>query len=106
MKFSLQIFFLLLHKYVKVYGYSIIFFFSSIFSKGDNFPDFLFAYLEDELFPKWGLLLKERIRLYGNKFFSRVDPMRWEANENDRVTSPESVPMHLNIFYMYFEKLT
>ena len=33
--------------------------FSAMFSKGDNLRDFLFAYLEDKLFPKWGLLLKE-----------------------------------------------
>ena len=26
--------------------------FSTMFSKGDNFCDFLFAYLEDEVFPK------------------------------------------------------
>ena len=25
----------------------------------DSFCDFLFAYLEDEVFTKWGLLLKE-----------------------------------------------
>ena len=33
--------------------------FSAMFLKGDNFRDFLFAYLEDKVFPKWGLLLKE-----------------------------------------------
>ena len=33
--------------------------FSSMFSKGDNFLDFLLAYLEDEVFPNWGLFLKE-----------------------------------------------
>ena len=27
--------------------------FSAIFSNGDNFCNFLFAYLEDEVFPKW-----------------------------------------------------
>ena len=31
--------------------------FSAMFSKGDNFQDFLFAHLEDEVFQKWGLLL-------------------------------------------------
>ena len=30
--------------------------FSAMFSKGDNFRDFLFVYQEDEVFPKWGLL--------------------------------------------------
>ena len=34
---------------------------SAMFSKGDNFRDFMFAYLEDEGFPEWGLLLKENI---------------------------------------------
>ena len=39
----------------KVYGYTSIF--SHHVSKGDDFCDFLFAYQEDEVFPKWGLLL-------------------------------------------------
>ena len=42
---------------------------STIYSKGDNFHDFLLAYLEDEVFPKWGLCLKERICSIGSKFF-------------------------------------
>ena len=33
--------------------------FSGMFSKRDNFCDYLFAYLEDEVIRKWGLLLKE-----------------------------------------------
>ena len=44
---------------LKVYGYTSIFF--AMFSKGGNFLDFLFAYLDDEVFSKWGLLLKKRI---------------------------------------------
>ena len=36
--------------------------FSTMFSKGDNFHDFLLAYLEDEVFPKWGLCLKNLLR--------------------------------------------
>ena len=56
-----------------VHGYTAIFF--SMFSKGGNFRNFPFAYLEDEIDPKWGLLLKERICSDGSKFFSlRVDP--------------------------------
>ena len=43
--------------------------FPTMFSKGDNFHDFLFAYLEGEVFPKRGLLLKERIGSDGSKFF-------------------------------------
>ena len=35
--------------------------FSAMFSNKDSFRDFLFAYLEDEDFPKWGLLFMERI---------------------------------------------
>ena len=42
---------------------------SAMFSKGDNFNDSLFAYLEDEVFPKWGLLLKGTICSSGSKFF-------------------------------------
>ena len=34
--------------------------FSSTFSKGDNFRDFLIACLENYVFPKWDLLSKER----------------------------------------------
>ena len=41
----------------------------STFSKGDNFHDFLFAYLEGEVFPKSGLLFKERIYSDRSKFF-------------------------------------
>ena len=43
--------------------------FFPIFSKGDNFHDFLFAYLEDKVFPKRGLLIKERICSNGSRFF-------------------------------------
>ena len=45
--------------HLKVYGCTSIF--SAMFSKGDNFCDFLFAYLVDEVFPKCGLRLKESI---------------------------------------------
>ena len=43
--------------------------FSALFSKGDNFPDFMCAYLEYKVLLKWGLLLKERICSSGSKFF-------------------------------------
>ena len=36
-------------------------YFPAIFTKGNNFCDFLFAFLDDEALQKWGLLLKERI---------------------------------------------
>ena len=45
----------------------------TIFLKRDNFCDFLFAFLGNEIFSECGLLLKERIC----KFFpSRVGPYR------------------------------
>ena len=54
--------------------------FSAMFSKGDNFRDFLFAYLEDDVFPKWSLLLKERICSKGSKVFPLLDDLFiWEA---------------------------
>ena len=34
--------------------------FSAMFLKGDNFRDLLFAYLEDEIIPKWDLHLTLR----------------------------------------------
>ena len=44
--------------------------FSVTFSKGDNFGDFQFAYLEDKVFPRWGHLLNERISpIAANSFF-------------------------------------
>ena len=58
---------------IKVCGYTPIF--SRQFCKGDNFHDVVFAYLEDEVFPEWGLLLKKRICSDGSKFFPlRDDP--------------------------------
>ena len=66
--------------------------FSAKFSKGDNFYDF--AYLKDEVFPKWCLLLKERICSNGSKLFHEMTSNHMGGNnENDRVASPESVPM-------------
>ena len=47
--------------------------FSTMFSKGDNFCNFLSAFLEDEVFPKWGLLLKERIG--ANSFPYKMTPI-------------------------------
>ena len=45
--------------YWKLYGYTSLSFFCQVF-KGDNFCDFLFALLEEEVFPKWGLLLQNK----------------------------------------------
>ena len=72
--------------------------FPAIFTKGDNFRDFLFAYLEDEIFQKRDLLLKEGTGPIGtNSFFYEMAPFYMAGNnENDRVASPESVSIHLN----------
>ena len=50
--------------------------YSAMLSKGDNYRDFLFAYLEVEVVPIWDLILKERIYSDGLKsfFFIRRDP--------------------------------
>ena len=52
-----------------------------MFLKGDNFCNLLFAYLEDN----------------GSKFFPLWDDPVYMGgdNENDRVASAESVPIHL-----------
>ena len=55
------------------YGHTSIF--SAIFTKRNNFSDFLFASLDDETLPKRDQLLKERICSYRSKSFPlRVDP--------------------------------
>ena len=73
--------------------------FSAMFSKRDNFRDFLFGYL-----PEWGLLLKKRICSDWSKFFSlRVDPKeKGGKNENKIVASPDCVPIHLKVFFSLF----
>ena len=49
--------------------------FSTIFTKGRNFYDYLFAFLSNKTFPKRGRLLKKRIFSKRSKFFPfRVDP--------------------------------
>ena len=71
--------------------------FSAMFSKGDHFRDSQFAYLEDEVFPKWGLFLKKRICSDGaNSFLYEMTPIYMGGNnENDEVASPESVTVTL-----------
>ena len=63
--------------------------FSAIFAKGNSFYDFQFTFLKDRTFPKWGLLLKERICSSRSKFFPlRVVPIdKGSKNENGRVMS-------------------
>ena len=59
----------------------------------------MFAYMEDKVLPKRGLLLKERICSHGaNSFLYEMTPIYMgDINENDRVASPESIPIHLYI---------
>ena len=66
-----------------------------MFLNGDNFSEFLFAFLKKEIFPKLGLLLNERICSDGSKFFSLRNDPNLGSSENDRVTYPESAPIHL-----------
>ena len=47
--------------------------FSAMFSRRDSFRDFLFAYMEDKVFPKLNLLLQERICLDERKLFRLWD---------------------------------
>ena len=56
-----------------------------MFSKVDNVRDFLFAFLEVEVFPKKGSTLKERICSSGSNFFSLCDDPNYMRgnNEND-----------------------
>ena len=55
-----------------------------------------FANLEDKLFPKWVLLLKEEFAPMGaNSFFYEMTPIHMGGkNENDRVAFPGSVWMY------------
>ena len=46
--------------------------FSTMFSKGDNFCDFLFTELEDEVFPKLGPTLKGKNLLLWEQILSLV----------------------------------
>ena len=46
--------------------------FSAIFTKGNNFFDFLFGSLDKAILPIWGELLQERICYYMSKFFPLI----------------------------------
>ena len=72
--------------------------FSAMCSKGDNFCYFLFVYLEDKVFPKWDLLLRGIFLMGANSFLHKMIKIDMVGNnENDRVASPESVPIHLKL---------
>ena len=67
----------------------------SHFTKGNYFCDFLFASLEDKTLEKECPLLREIIPL-------GVDSLEMEGrNENDRVASPASGPIHLPYLFSY-----
>ena len=58
---------------IKEYGYTSLI--SAIFAKGNNFCDLLVPSMHSEAFPKWVLLLKERLCPNRSKFFPLiVDP--------------------------------
>ena len=60
--------------------------FPAMFSKGDNFRDFPFAYLEGAVFPKWNLL----------SFLYEMTPIYMEGNnENDKIAFLESASIRL-----------
>ena len=71
-----------------------------LFHKGENFCDFLFAFLRTKPYLKMGLLLKERICSRGETFFCfKVDPFFSEGRykNHDRVASfleNASIPFH------------
>ena len=70
-----------------------------MFPNGGKFRDSLFAYLEDKVFPKWGLFLKERISSHVSSFFHyELTPIYVAGKkENDRVASPENVPIYFDL---------
>ena len=71
----------------KVYGYTSIFF-SAIFSKADNFRDFLYAYLEEEVYPVWVLLLRKEMG--ANSFLFEMTQIHMGGNnENDKSCFPQ-----------------
>ena len=69
--------------------------FPLFFTKGNNFCDFSFAYLDNKVLPKWGLHLEEK------KFFKRaiffhlvlIPIENGSRNENNRVTSHGNMPI-------------
>ena len=66
----------------------------SIFTKGNNLSDFLFASQDEETIQKQGQLLKERICSCRSKFFPlRADPFeKGDKNQSVAVASPASEP--------------
>ena len=65
----------------KKYGYTIIFYFSAIFSKGDNFSDFLFASLDIKTLSERSLASKKKICCFGGQ----IKKKKKKKNENGKV---------------------
>ena len=70
--------------------------FSSIFTKGDNFSNFLFAIVNSLFLPKEGQLLIVRFAPRGaNSFLSELTTIQ-KGGKNERVASTQCAPIHLN----------
>ena len=67
--------------------------FSAIFTKGNNFCDFLFASLDDKAYLKLGLLLKEGICCQRSKLF----PIRHNSHLEGSLKMAELLPFHVHI---------
>ena len=70
--------------------------FLSSFQRGTTFTTSCFGSLGDQVFPNRGPTLKKRICSKKRRSFVEVSiPTEKGQNENGRVTSPESVSIHL-----------
>ena len=75
-----------------------------VFQLGERAHIHLVACLEDEVLPKWFLLLKKKAfaPMGANCFLYEMTPVYMGCNkENGRVASPESVPIYLNLYAQY-----
>ena len=67
--------------------------FSAILQKGNNFSDILFDALDNQACHRMVNSLIKEFALFGaNSFLQELSPFRKEANDNNRVASPESIP--------------
>ena len=74
--------------------------------KGVIFYDFLFAFVDTKTLEKGSTLKGKNLLPFGSKFFHfRVDPfLEGIQNNFDRVASPESVSIPLEIFSTILEE--
>ena len=72
-----------------------------MFSKGDNFRDFMFANMD--VFPKTSLLLKKEFApMRANSVFQELTLVEVRGKqENDKIVSPKSVPIHFKVSSFY-----